>query len=359
MCKVYNTIGSLTALKEFLAENDVHDFNSIKEIIAFQESVVSLEYRILAKHEQKIREEMASLKIDLLDLSVQIEAKRKASEETLGQEIAMLEAQKAALSAHSQDGVFKKLLRLFNQFRLERSIELKKRNYEIMLHEVLDQLINEHQAKTARLQLIENNFDEAVKKSASSDQSELERTKRVVDKCNPLIYGAYGEMKVVKVLESLPDDFVLINDFSCSFYPAIYNKQENDYIKSVQIDHILVGPPGVFIIETKNWSAKSLEDYSLRSPVQQIKRTSYALFLLLNNEISGHRMYLNTHHWGEKKISIKNLIVFTNTKPAMEFKYVKVLSVNELLRYINYFKPIFSGREVQGIADFLLSKCRL
>lgn len=341
-----------------MAQNNVHDFNSIKEIIDFQESTVSLESRILAKHEQKIREEAASLKIDLHNLNVEIEARRKACEETLGQEIAVLKSQRAAQSEQTQDGLFKKLLRFFNHSRLERNIELKERSYENKLHETTGELIKEHQAKTSRFQLIENNFDEAVKKSAESDQSELERKRRAVDKCNPWIYGAYGEQKVMKVLEGLPDDFVLINDFSCSFYPAIYNKQEDDYIKSVQIDHILIGPPGVFIIETKNWSAKSLEDFNLRSPVQQIKRTSYALFLLLNNEIRGHRMYLDSHHWGEKKISIRNLIVFTNAKPEIEFNYVKVLSVNELLRYIRYFKPVFSGKEVHGISDFLLSMCR-
>lgn len=44
-----------------------------------------------------------------------------------------------------------------------------------------------------------------------------------------------------------------------------------------------------------------------------------------------------------------------NTKPKEEFQYVKVLTLNELLGYINYFKPIFSINETQRITDFLLS----
>ena len=163
-----------------------------------------------------------------------------------------------------------------------------------------------------------------------------------------------GEQKVVKTLEALPDEYFLINDFAVSFSPAIYNIQEKDYIKSIQIDHLLVAPSGIFLIETKNWSEKSLENLSLRSPVKQIKRTSFVLFKLLNNEMSNFHLRLDKHHWGDKKISIKNLIVMTNAKPQEEFQYVKILTLNKLLGYINYFKPTFSINETQRIADFIL-----
>jgi hypothetical protein len=152
----------------------------------------------------------------------------------------------------------------------------------------------------------------------------------------------------------MSDEYFLINDFSVYLSPAIYKRQENDCIKSIQIDHLLVAPSGIFLIETKNWSKKSLENLSLRSPVQQIKRTSFVLFKLLNNEMSNSHLRLDKHHWGDKNISIKNLIVLTNTKPKEEFQYVKILTLNELLGYINYFKPIFSSIETQRIAEFLL-----
>lgn len=190
--------------------------------------------------------------------------------------------------------------------------------------------------------------------SAQGPLSALERKKTVIDGLNNFIYGALGEQKVVKTLQTLSDEYFLINDFAVSFSPAIYNRNENDYIYSIQVDHILVGPSGIFLIETKNWSEKSLKSLSLRSPVEQIKRTSFVLFKLLNNEISNYRLRLDRHHWGDKKIPLKNLIVLTNTKPKEEFQFVKVLTVNELLGYVGYFKPIFSAKETQKIADFLL-----
>ncbi|MFX7621219.1 hypothetical protein ABTJ52_23125, partial [Acinetobacter baumannii] len=68
---------------------------------------------------------------------------------------------------------------------------------------------------------------------------ELERKKTLIDEINTSIYGAFGEQKVVKELKQLSDEYFLINDFNLFFPTPIYNRNENDYIKSIQIDHIL------------------------------------------------------------------------------------------------------------------------
>jgi len=184
---------------------------------------------------------------------------------------------------------------------------------------------------------------------------EIDRKKRVIDNINSSIYGALGEQKVVRELEKLSDDHILINDFTCKFHPPIYNRKENDYISSIQIDHILLSPSGIFLIETKNWSQHSLNNTSLYSPVQQIKRTNFALYKILNGEIPGAKLILNKHHWGDKKIPIRNLIVFINYKPIEEFKFVKILTLNDLIGYINYFEPCFSTKEIQRAANYLLN----
>jgi hypothetical protein len=208
-------------------------------------------------------------------------------------------------------------------------------------------LTNKHN----RLQYIVSHFQEAVNQSCSLQLSELERKKRIIDELNTSIYGAIGEGKVSKELEKLSDDFVLINDFYCSFNPPIYNRQEKDYIKSVQIDHILVSTSGVFLIETKNWSEHSINNMSLRSPVDQIRRASFALFRILSREVSS---LVDKHHWGVRKIPIRNLIVLINQKPNETFQHVKILTLKELRNYIEYFEPEFSTLETQFIANYLL-----
>ncbi len=50
--------------------------------------------------------------------------------------------------------------------------------------------------------------------------------------------GAVGEMVVAHQLANLPDDYVVINDVATPHG---------------NLDHVVVGPTGVYVIETKNW----------------------------------------------------------------------------------------------------------
>lgn len=50
--------------------------------------------------------------------------------------------------------------------------------------------------------------------------------------------GAVGEALIAGILEELSDDYVVINDLSTQFG---------------NLDHVVVGPTGVFVIDTKNW----------------------------------------------------------------------------------------------------------
>ena len=354
MCRTYHTIGSLKSLKLHLAENNIHDFKSLKEVIDFQKSYTIFRQQLISEHEALIEQEKNVLSIDLPKLATAIKTQKEQSEQRLTAEINKLKEQLNFSIDEAPTDLFKKLKRDLKQWNYKRQIKHKEQNFDKEIKKSINNLAKDYQLKSHRYQFLNSDFKQAVEQSAQHSLSELERKKIKIDEANNFIYGALGEQKVVKTLETLSDEYFLINDFTVSFSPAIHNRQENDYIKSVQIDHILVGPSGIFLIETKNWSEKSLENLSLRSPVEQIKRTSFALFYLLNNERSNYHLRLNNHHWGDKKIPIKNLIVLTNTKPKEEFQYVKILTVNELIGYINYLKPIFSPSETKTIADMIL-----
>lgn len=354
MSRTFNTIGSLTTLKSHLEENDIYDFKSLKEVIDFQSSFTISRQNLISQHKNLIEEEKNILNIELKNLNTAIEAKQQQTEQILTAEIEKLRQKLNITISITPTNLFQKMSKELKLWNYKRKIKHKEKKFDSDVKRTIGQLIDNYQEKSNRYQFISLNVDEAVKQSVHHSLSELERKKTVIDNLNSFIYGALGEQKVVKTLENLSDEYLLINDFAVSFSPAIYNRQENDYIKSVQIDHVLVAPSGIFLIETKNWSEKSLENLSLRSPVQQIKRTSFVLFKLLNSEMSNYHLRLDRHHWGDKKISIRNLIVMTNSKPGEEFQFVKILTVNELLGYINYFQPIFSINETQKIADFIL-----
>jgi hypothetical protein len=354
MSRIFNTIGSLTTLKSHLEESNIYDFKSLKEVIDFQNSYAISRQQLISHHKNLIEEEKKILNVELIDLDTAIETQKRQTEQLLTDEIDKLKNLYNVYSSQNTINIFQKITHNLRLWNYNRKIKSKENKFDSEVKKTISHLVDNYQEKNSRYQFIIFNEDEAVKQSVNHSLSELERKKAVIDNLNSFIYGALGEQMIVKALEDLSDEYFLINDFSVSFAPAIYNRQDNDYIKSVQIDHILVGPSGIFLIETKNWSEKSLENMSLRSPVQQIRRTSFVLFKLLNNEMSNYHLRLDRHHWGDKKISIKNLIVMTNTKPQEEFQFVKVLTLNELLGYINYFKPTFSINETQRIADFIL-----
>lgn len=352
MCRTYNMIGSLAHIKAQLEDNDIFEFKSLKDVIHFQNSYQLLRQQIIIDHEKLITQEKDMLNLELEQLDIIIGTHKQQIEQKFISEIENLQQQLHNLSSDSASYLFKRLTKRLGVWSYNRKLQRKKKDLQKELIKSTSKYTKVRHLKSTRFQLITSQFSSAVEESAGADLIEIERKKTVIDQLGTFIYGALGEQKVVKTIEALSDDYFLINDFVVSFSPPLYNRQENEYIKSIQIDHLLIAPSGVFLIETKNWSEHSQGNLSLRSPVHQIKRSSFALYKLLNNEISG--LHLDKHHWGDKKIPIKNLLVLTNSKPKEEFQYVKVLNVNDLLGYIGYFKPIFSKNETQKIFDYLL-----
>jgi len=354
MCKVYNQIGSLTTIKSHLQEHDVYEFKSVSELINFQKSYSVVRKQINSNHKLLIEQEKNILSDKIIKLENSIKAEKATIEQQLLLELEQLRYRLDNLSSTSSN-----IIQTFFNYVKKNGLKLKIRNnkstFDFKVEYSVEHLIKHYNEASNRYQYIVSSFEDAVMQSGLAELKELDRKKAVIDQINSSIYGALGEQKVVKELEKLSDDYILINDFSCRFNPPVYNRKENDYIKSIQIDHILLSPAGIFLIETKNWSQHSLSDLSLRSPVQQIKRTNFVLYNILNKKKSNAKILLNKHHWGDRKIPIKNLIVLINHKPIEEFQYVKILTLNEVLSYINYFKPCFSNEEMQMITNYLLN----
>lgn len=352
MCKVYNTIGSLTAVKSYLQQHNINEFKSLKEVINFQKNYSVSRQQIFSNHTLSINQERFTLKDEIPQLEITIETRKSAIEEQLKLELEEL-MQKLKDLPSGQLDYFATLFNYFKKINLNKKIRNKENSFNHTIKNLIKDATNSLNKKTNRYLFIESNFNDAVNESCLSEVKKHDRKKSIIDEIDNYIYGALGEQKVVKELEKLPDDYILINDFTCSFNPAIYNHKENDYIKSVQIDHILVAPSGVFLIETKNWSEKSLKNLSLRSPVEQIRRASFVLFKILAGDLNNSKLRLNKHHWGDRKIPTRNLIVLINQKPIEEFQYVKIVTLKELLNYVEYFKPCFSRNETQYIADYI------
>lgn len=355
MCRVHNSVGCLTTVKSHLQRHNINDFNSINELISFQKSFSTLRQQIILNHEQQIEQEKIVLVADISQLDSSIRANKAHFENNFLKDIEQIRQKLNSLSAAGDFNLIQRFINYARYWFYKRKVQDSERSLNSKVSYAVRKLVQQHQDKTNRYQYITSNFRDAVNESCLNQLTELGNKKRVIDEVKTSIYGALGEHKVVKELENLSDENILINDFALMFHPAIYNRQESDSIKSIQIDHLLVTPSGIFLIETKNWSEKSLGNLDLRSPVQQVKRTNFALFKLLTGGVAAGRIKLNQHHWGDRKIPIRNLIVLTNSKPNEEFQHVKVLTVSELLGYVRYFKPMFTSAETKAISSYLLN----
>ncbi len=346
----------MTTVKSHLNRHNITEFKSINEVIAFQKSYLTSRQQIISNSEAEIKNEKSRIILENQQLQNSIESTKEVVKNNLLEQIESLKARLQTLSSLNHKISWQKVVNYFRVVLLKKRIRAQELALSSKIFQSVEQSVELYKKNEDRYNYITSQFEDAVINNCSADLRTLEKKKTLIDEVNSSIYGALGEQKVVKELESLPDDYVLINDFCLSFSPAIYNHSENDYIKSIQIDHLLIGPSGVFLIETKNWSEESLNSLSLRSPVSQLKRTNFALFKVLNQKTEG--LGLKEHHWGKKKIALKNLLVLISHKPIEEFQYVKVLTLNQLLGYIKYFPTIFTRRETENIAHELISLSR-
>ncbi|MEP7319943.1 MAG: hypothetical protein ABI921_14405, partial [Panacibacter sp.] len=93
MCKVYNTVGSLTMIKQCLHKHNIYDFNSLKEVITFKNSYTTYRERLISDHKLLIEQEKDHLFLQIIDLDVSIKTEKNNCENRLRQHFEKLQLQ--------------------------------------------------------------------------------------------------------------------------------------------------------------------------------------------------------------------------------------------------------------------------
>ncbi len=350
MARVIGQIESLKRLRIELDQKGISRFNSIGEINSFLKYYEFEKNSVYSKVEEEFDGEIESLHGEKLSFEEAYESKKLREIDDL---TITIEQVASKIDMLESKNVFLKLLNLTKRKYWKRRKERLEKNFDKIISERVFGLSHKIYTIKTALNNYTTNRDQIISERSSKRIDEINHQKEVIDSLYPLISGAIGENLVANELKVLSDNFYAFNDFSVEFDTPIYNRKENDRIFSIQIDHLLVTNAGIFILETKNWSEKSIKRFDLRSPIEQIKRCSYALFVLLNSNSDKNNIELNKHHWGDKQIPIRNVIVMINNKPKEKFKFVEIKTVNELNSYISFFDPIFEDSEVQNIAEVL------
>src|SRR5690349_20524415 len=99
MCKVYNSVGSLTTIKNRLHLHNINEFNSINDLISFRKEYSTLRQQIISQQESLIAQEKVTLASEILQLESSIDARKKACEREFRNEVRHLKQELFALSA--------------------------------------------------------------------------------------------------------------------------------------------------------------------------------------------------------------------------------------------------------------------
>lgn len=352
MAHVYGIIGSLSQLLYELKTENVTFLTSLDEIIAFRNDFKNRLFQVKDKMRKTVLLEIEALNKKIANLSAEYDLKIKERGSVLTKEKKEIGFLINHYSTPTGE-IFRKLYYVYKRHRLlQREAQLSI-DFEEENRRPFKKLESNISSMKQKLGYMEEHVTKIIEDRTESESKILYTARFIIEKNETALIGAIGEQEALNELKRLPESFHIINDFQYKFRQWLHNKKSDDWIRSIQVDHIVIGPPGVFIIETKNWSSKSIQNIDLYSPVEQIKRTNYAMFLLLNRAVEHNLLSSLGHHWGSRKISVNSIILMTNKAPNLEFQYVKILSLNNLCQYITHFRPIFTDNEAQQLTDFL------
>lgn len=135
--------------------------------------------------------------------------------------------------------------------------------------------------------------------------------------------GARAELDVIAHLAGLPAEYTVLNDIRLTADRYIHFN--GAVLQSAQIDHLVLSPAGVFVIETKRWSRHFVESGQYHDPFDQIQRSAYLCYDRLRTKFG--------------MIRVRSVIACAGKLPsAPEDSHVKVLPVTELGGYISWFR---------------------
>lgn len=161
--------------------------------------------------------------------------------------------------------------------------------------------------------------------------------------------GWAGEKRVTELLSSkLSDDYILINDLCLQGGAG-------------DIDHVVLGPSDIFVLETKNWRGEvackgdewqraGKNDFK-GSPSRQVKRNA----AIIRSIIGSSPSFRSIDVW------VEGIVVFTNTHVVLHLSdpSVLVLKIAQLPQHINVGNSRkYSNNQLEDIAKEILKHRR-
>ncbi len=350
MAKIYGQTGSLTQLIDEFARAGMGAFESMDDIRSFRDNCRNSINHIRKHCSEILKKEVVDLESQCRQLSLNIDHEIKERDAFLRN---VLKETKEALAENESRNMLMRLFFYFRKRKLTRRRNVLENSFEKVLRKPFRKVFAKIDSIRAEIDDRKNNVKDWVEYYAASDIKKQQKILAFFEKHTYLFYGAEGEERVIRELSRLPDEYAVIDDYKLKFSRPMYDRNNDDRIYSIQIDHVVVGPTGLYLVETKNWSKGSVDSPELFSPIRQLRRGNFAVFVLLNQAVERGDIDNFSDHWGDRKISPKMILCLVNHKPNQEYQYVKTLSVGQTASYITSQRQVFSQKEVMSLIEYL------
>lgn len=340
---IYNESGAVTDLFRKLKNKSIYFFHSLEEIFDYKRNFQSKIDNIKQEFKNEINENINNLNNENEILLDEYNRCKKEQEVLISNEINELNK----IIQNAKNNVFSKIKIFF----IKRKLNNLEANYNTIIEQPLKKYLIKIDDNKTKLDYLTNHQDEEIYKRARTSINEIEYIISELNALSPLIYGCVGELKAINLFKKLPNQYYVINDFRQSFQPPLYNRNEDDKIFSIQLDHIIIGPTGVYLIETKYWNEKSVKSNEIFSPIKQVKRGGFALFIIINDYTKGARLF--STNWGTTKISVSNILLMMNSTTNDQFQYVKILTESNFIDYIIRRPIILNEEQIKYLVNVL------
>ncbi len=161
---------------------------------------------------------------------------------------------------------------------------------------------------------------------------------------SPKHAGAEAELEMAKTLaRRLSDAYHVFHDVRVEADRWKFDGKEHR--RSAQIDHVVVGPGGVFVLEDKRWSKKFSEKGDYYDPFRQVNWSAK----LLRDAIR--------EHIGEN-IRVREILVSRGKLPSQpESSYAKIKCPEAVCGYIQWFKPELDTATLNAVVEVMRRMC--
>ena len=156
---------------------------------------------------------------------------------------------------------------------------------------------------------------------------------------NILGYTYPTEDVVRRELHRLPSTYYIFKDVCLRLYRPVKYRKTPESIHFCQIDFVVIGPTGIFIIEAKEWSEQILKKSS-DTPLKEADKAGLVFYIRIYNRFC-------------RKFPIYNVAVMLQKISKVKYEYVRYLTIRELYWFILRREGILSKKKITKIVRWL------